>query len=164
MRSILRARSFKSLSSAEARGSCSTISPASSPNSPDGKRIACTVLDERVNPKRLRVATIPFTGGPAAMTFDLPETADLSRPIMDGRSANYVRRMADGRSVACVDTDTRSGVPNLWSRPVRGGPPRPLTNFTSGLIYNFEISPDGGQVACSRGTRSSDVILMTAFR
>jgi len=35
-----------------------------------------------------------------------------------------------------------------------------LTNFKSGLIFAFQMSRDGKQIALSRGTQTDDVILL----
>ena len=45
-----------------------------------------------------------------------------------------------------------------------GGPPKQLTNFTADIIFAFDISRDGKQLALSRGTRSSDVVLISDFK
>lgn len=59
---------------------------------------------------------------------------------------------------------TPSGVSNLWAQPVDGGPARQLTTFTSEHIFWFDYSRDGKQLALSRGTATSDVILIGDFR
>jgi eukaryotic-like serine/threonine-protein kinase len=59
-----------------------------------------------------------------------------------------------------VYIDRRNGVSNLWSKPVKGGPPRQITNFASGLIFDFAISHDGQQLILARGSVNSDVIMI----
>lgn len=130
--------------------------------SPDGKAIACLFLDATLDTARWRVAIIPFAGGLPLKILDLPVTADVGRYNLDGRAAAYVRWVNDGRALAYVDR--KDGVSNIWSQPIDGGQPKALTNFASGWIFNFELSPDGKQIACARGNRSSDVILITDFR
>jgi len=49
-------------------------------------------------------------------------------------------------------------------QPFDGGAPKQLTNFTSDRIFWFDFSRDGKQVALSRGTQTSDVILIRDFR
>jgi hypothetical protein len=39
-----------------------------------------------------------------------------------------------------------------------------LTNFTSDRIFWFDISRDGKQIALSRGTQTSDVVLISNFK
>jgi hypothetical protein len=43
-----------------------------------------------------------------------------------------------------------------------GGPPKQLTNFKDQRIFNFSSSRDGKQLALSRGTINSDVVLIAA--
>jgi Tol biopolymer transport system component len=70
--------------------------------------------------------------------------------------------MTDGRSV--VYSEERDGIANLWSQAVEGGAPRQLTRFNSEKMYSFALSRDGRQFAISRGTSSSDIILIKDFR
>ena len=59
---------------------------------------------------------------------------------------------------------TRNGVSNIWQQKLTGGPPKQITNFESGLIFYFEWSPNGGQLALTRGNLSSDVVLISNFQ
>ncbi|PYS71847.1 MAG: hypothetical protein DMF69_09165, partial [Acidobacteria bacterium] len=136
-----------------------TVSPDISP---DGKSIACVFLDQSLKPARWRVAIISSEGGLPLKVIDLPATTDINRSTMDGRAVTYVRWLSGGQAIAYVDL--QNGASNIWSQPINGGAPKQLTAFSSGLIFNFDISPDGKRIACSRGTRSSDVILITDFR
>jgi hypothetical protein len=45
-----------------------------------------------------------------------------------------------------------------------GGPPKQITNFESGQILDFDWSRDGRQLAVTRGSESSDIILISNFR
>ena len=47
---------------------------------------------------------------------------------------------------------------------IDGGTPKQITNFTRDLIDSFDLSRDGKQIAVSRGTRSSDVVLISGFK
>ena len=42
-----------------------------------------------------------------------------------------------------------------------GGAPKQLTTFKSDLIFVFDLSRDGKLLAVSRGSVSSDVVLIT---
>jgi eukaryotic-like serine/threonine-protein kinase len=118
--------------------------------SPDGKWIACAYRDDPK--KRLKLAVIPFDGGPPAKMFDLPPTANTiwHRWTSDGRYLSYI--------------DTRKGVSNIWAQPVEGGPPKQLTGFKSDLIEQFAWSRDGKQLAFVRSSETSDVVLIKGFR
>ena len=59
---------------------------------------------------------------------------------------------------------TRKGATNVWEQPIAGGPPHPITNFTSGRIFNFSWSRDGKQLLLAKGEDTSDVVLISNFR
>jgi hypothetical protein len=59
---------------------------------------------------------------------------------------------------------TRNGVSNLWAQSIDGSPPKQLTNFTTDRIFGFAFSRDGKQLALSRGTQASDVVLISDFK
>jgi Tol biopolymer transport system component len=114
--------------------------------SPDGQWIACYYWDERPD-TQLGIALVPFEGGQPAKVFALPSS--IVRWAPDGSALTYV--------------DSRSGVSNIWSQPLDGGPPVQLTNFKSDLIFAFEWSRDGRQLACARGIVTSDAVLFSNF-
>jgi Tol biopolymer transport system component len=59
---------------------------------------------------------------------------------------------------------TRNGVSNIWQQNLAGGAPKQITNFESGQIFDFAWSHDGTQLAMTRGSENSDVILISNFR
>jgi len=56
---------------------------------------------------------------------------------------------------------TQNGVSNIWSQPVDGGEPKPLTDFTSGSIYHFAYSLDGTRLFLARGQQIRDAVLIS---
>jgi serine/threonine protein kinase/Tol biopolymer transport system component len=116
--------------------------------SPDGKQIACLYLPQPAGSQT--IAILPSEGGEPIKT--LPFTGPITN----------LRWTVDGR--ALVYGMTRNGVTNLWAQPIDGSAPKQLTNFASERIFNFDFSRDGKQVALSRGTQSSDVVLISNFR
>jgi len=120
--------------------------------SPDGKQVACAYLEDPNVPFKL--AILPFDGGPPSRTFAVP-VAFL------GEETAF-RWAADGRAI--VYGVTSNGVTNLWAQPIDGSPPKQLTNFASDRIFGFDFSRDGKQVALSRGTQTSDVVLISDFK
>lgn len=64
----------------------------------------------------------------------------------------------DGRAINYVALD--NGVADIWRQPIDGGPPVQVTKFETGRIFNFAYSPDGKQLALSRGSLNSDVVLI----
>ena len=113
--------------------------------SPDGKLIACRYRESDLSPFQLGL--IEFATGKTVKTIDIPPTNNILDWSADGRAVLYV--------------DTRGRVSNIWSQPIDGGPPKQLTHFKSELIFVFDLSRDGKQLAVSRGTVSNDVVLIT---
>jgi serine/threonine protein kinase/Tol biopolymer transport system component len=65
---------------------------------------------------------------------------------------------ADGRGLLYMDR--RNG--NIWRQPVAAGAPVQITKFDNEQMYRFAYSSDGKQLALSRGSTISDVVLMTS--
>ena len=63
-------------------------------------------------------------------------------------------------SKAVLYVDNRNGVSNLMSQTLDGRPPKQVTNFTEGTIFNFAWSADGKQLFLARGAINSDVVLI----
>jgi eukaryotic-like serine/threonine-protein kinase len=122
--------------------------------SPDGKRIAYlgsaanTGSPSASQPNRLRV--IAFDSGALLEQFAWPVSAGEPRWAPGGDAVDYVL--------------TRNGVSNIWQQKLAGGASRQITNFESGQIFDFDWSRDGKQLALTRGSESSDVILISNFR
>ena len=125
--------------------------------SPDGKRIMYLASPKppenpgspsASNPYQLKV--IPSDGGADLYKFDWPASASAPRWAPAGDAVEYAL--------------TRNGVANIWQQRLTGGPPKQVTHFDSGEIFDFEWSHDGRQLTLTRGSESSDVILMSNFR
>ena len=126
--------------------------------SPEGKRIAYVAAPETPvgnlsspsgsQPNKLKV--IAFDGGALMHQFDWPASAWRPRWAPRGEAIDYIL--------------TRNGVSNIWQQDLTGGPPKQITHFDSGEIFDFDWSHDGRQLALTRGSESSDVVLMSNFR
>jgi Tol biopolymer transport system component len=117
--------------------------------SPDGTTIAFPYDGETSEPV-VKIGVIPIGGGPLIKSFDIP--SDFNGVI------NSLHWSPDGRSLQYpID---RNGATNLWEQPLSGGPPRQLTRFPSGRIFDFNWSPDGKQMSLSRGETTGDVVLL----
>jgi Tol biopolymer transport system component/DNA-binding winged helix-turn-helix (wHTH) protein len=125
--------------------------------SPDGKRIMYLASPEppenpgspsASSPFQLKV--VPSDGGADLYKFDWPASANAPRWSPAGDAVEYAL--------------TRNGVSNIWRQKLGGGAPKQITNFESGLIFDFDWSHDGRQLALTRGSESSDVILISNFR
>ena len=68
----------------------------------------------------------------------------------------------DGKSFQVIFT--QNGASNIWEQPLAGGPPHPVTNFTSGRIFGFAWSRDGKNLYIARGEIQNDVVLISNFR
>ena len=114
--------------------------------SPDGKTIAYLDSPEGHTP---RVTIMPFAGGPAIKTFDIPK-------------ANTLRWTPDGREI--LFSQREGGIANIWRQPLSGGKPTQVTRFNSDQIWDFDLSRDGSQIALSHGRSDSDVMLIRDVR
>jgi Tol biopolymer transport system component len=117
--------------------------------SPNGKTIAFIL---RRGGNQNRIALVSFDGGEIIKTFDAaPET----NPLSNNQNLQWT---LDGRSIYYIALN--NGVSNIWRQPIDGSPPTQVTQFTTGRIFNFAYSPDGKQLALSRGSLDSDVVLI----
>jgi eukaryotic-like serine/threonine-protein kinase len=117
--------------------------------SPDGKWIACSYQELTPVPV-LKLAVIPAAGGAPVTVFVRPIGAGKMHWSPDQKSIQYLL--------------TRRGATNVWEQALAGGPPRPVTDFTSGHIFDFAWSRDGKQLLLAKGEQTSDVLLISNFR
>jgi Tol biopolymer transport system component len=64
---------------------------------------------------------------------------------------------------AVVYISQQKGTTNIWVQPLDGRPPRQLTDFPNGDVYNFAYSPDGSKLYLARGFQIRDAILISGF-
>jgi serine/threonine protein kinase len=126
-----------------------TTNPTVSPN---GNLVACWYRDDQPN-TLTKVAIIPFAGGDPVKVLNVPSSVTINAGL---------RWTPDSRALTYIDTI--NGVSNIWSLPVDGGTPKQLTEFKTDQIFWFDFSRDGKQLVLSRGTQTSDVILIKDFR
>jgi hypothetical protein len=68
---------------------------------------------------------------------------------------------ADGKTVFAIDPkDPR----NILAQPMDGSTPTPVTRFTDKEIFDLSLSPDGKQLAITRVSRVSDVVLIKGLK
>jgi TolB protein len=114
--------------------------------SPDGKWIAVYFFDDTVN--RFEIAIVPTEGGePTRLSYQVDAAFGWSP---DSKAVLYV--------------DNRNGVSNLMRQTLDGHPPKQVTNFTEGTIFNFAWSADGKQLFLARGAVNSDVVLINSVK
>jgi len=116
--------------------------------STDGSRISYFFMAD----DRWRFGIISTEGGPMLQRLDVPVTLKESPTSWspDDRSLIYISTVGDGG--------------NLWSLPLNGSTATPHTKFTSQLVSDFSLSPDGKQLAVSRTSRTSDAVLISNAR
>jgi Tol biopolymer transport system component len=115
--------------------------------SPDGKWIACWEGEHETR----TLDILPFAGGQPGKRFPAPTSLE-NWPI---------RWTPDSRAITFLNN--MNGVDNIWEQPLAGGPPRPVTHFTSDRIFWFDWSRDG-RLALSRGTDTTDAVLIKNFQ
>ncbi|MFL6374993.1 MAG: hypothetical protein ACJ73D_10025 [Pyrinomonadaceae bacterium] len=123
--------------------------------SPDGKSIACFYRESERSGSPWRILILPFEGGNAVKTFD----ASVQDPYPLEASIGWT---PDGKALTYV-TST-GGIPNLWSQSIDGGPPKRMTDFKENGVWRYAFSRDNKQVAFSRGSWTSDVVLFKDFK
>jgi Tol biopolymer transport system component/DNA-binding winged helix-turn-helix (wHTH) protein len=120
--------------------------------SPDGRFLAFPYDQERPKPLS-KLAMVSAQTGETVMTYDAPGgiyRESCLRWSPDGKVLQYLL--------------TKGDVTNVWDQPLSGGPPRQLTKFTSGRIFDFNWTTDGKKLLLSRGEVSSDVVLLGNLR
>lgn len=118
-----------------------TVQPAVSP---DGKQIACVYWDEQLS-SPIGIGVMPFDGSAPIKVVNVP--------------AGEVHWTADSSALCYINN--RGGVSNIFMQPLAGGLPKPLTDFKSDMIFHFDWSRDGKQLALSRGIATADVVLIS---
>ncbi len=114
--------------------------------SPDGKFLAYRLSANP--PERSGIVVVTADRLKPVRTFDLPTTA-----------GGLIRWAQGGTAITFVDD--RSGASEIWSQPLSGQRARQLTDFREGRIFSFNWSPDGKNLVVTRGSKASDVVLLS---
>ncbi len=117
--------------------------------SPDGTLITFAYQEGSPVPVG-KLGVAPAAGGAARFVATVPIGGRFLHWSPSGKTIQY--RL------------TRNGASNIWEQPLSGAAPRQITNFTSGLIFDFAWTLDGKQLLLARGNETSDVILISNFR
>lgn len=119
--------------------------------SPDGRMIAFGFYDQEEKAKSpWKIGVISIEGGERLHVFAVDALRIIAHWAPDSRALYY---MKNARSFT-----------NLWLHPLRGGPPRQVTNFKTEHLANFAWSPDGKHLAFARGSFRSDAFLVSNFK
>jgi Tol biopolymer transport system component len=119
--------------------------------SPDGKWIAAFYDDRRLSTQTFptNIGIISSEGGVPSKVIPIPLSVLLSgglRWSVGGKELFYINRAKDGD--------------NIWAQPTNGSPPHQVTHLQGMDLFTFDWSPDGKQLAFSRGVHASDVMLV----
>ncbi len=104
--------------------------------SPDGQHLACFVQGG--------LGILPVTGGAPTRIFPAAGAEPPIRWTSDGKSI-VVKGSRDGRNVVSL-------------QPLDGTSRRAVTDFPQGLIYSFDVTPDGQSIIASYGVHSIDAV------
>jgi eukaryotic-like serine/threonine-protein kinase len=99
--------------------------------------------------RRDDLVAAPVQGGAPAFSFEVP---------VGGGAQGLPQWAPDGHGVDFVLT--RGGATNIWRQPVPSGTLKQITNFPNGIIRSFNWSPDGKTLFLTRGSQTSDIILL----
>lgn len=125
---------------------------------PQGKMVAFWVYTGDETSKERHIAmgirALPGETRTAPRVIEVPPTTDFEVNL---------QWSANGEAVFYVDS--RGGVSNIWSQPLDGGQPEQKTFFTTGRILSFAYSsPDGTQLALTRGAVDGEVVVSTSLK
>ena len=112
--------------------------------SPDGKWISSFEVAEADH--KLQIRMDPTAGGK-------PTHVDA-----DSRMNSVPMFAPDGKSLVYIVRER--GVDNLWKQALDGKDRKAVTSFTKDLIFRYEYSLDGKQIAIERGNRDSDAFIL----
>jgi Tol biopolymer transport system component len=123
--------------------------------SPDGQEVAYTYWNEEATPQQLGREIISLHGAQKGQQFEIPTSAVGSHVSV------LIKWASDGQALTYINN--QDGISNIWRLPLDGALPQQLTDFKEDSIFWFDWSRDGEWLACSRGTITSDAILISDF-
>ncbi len=112
----------------------------------DGKLVAYLITEKG---KPLKLGIISIDGGVPLKTLELPATTNMRAGITWNKTGNGI-----------LFVNTLGTTSNVWTQPVDGAKPTPLTNFKEFQIAQFALNPEGNRLAIARGSRNRAVVLI----
>jgi serine/threonine protein kinase/Tol biopolymer transport system component len=116
--------------------------------SPDAKQLVEAFYPQEQHTGRLGIRPLESDAAPVPLDIVVPVVMNFWIPpvyFMDGKNVTFVDPKLTNVFVMQLDGDKR----------------RPITKFAADTIFSYALSPDGKRIALSRGTISTDVVLMT---
>ena len=127
----------------------------------DGRGLAVIAPESGMPTNQIWHVSYP-DGEVRKITYDVNNYSQLS---LTADSSALVTVQTEGASSVWVSPQGNTGgVSNIWSLPLDGGKPVQLTDFKTDQNFWYAFSRDGKQLALSRGTETSDAILIRDFR
>jgi Tol biopolymer transport system component len=124
-----------------------SISPAISR---DGKLVAYFIIEKG---KPVKLGIISIDGGAPVKTIELPTTTNSDAGIAWNKSGNGI-----------LFVNTLGTTSNVWTQPINGAKPTPLTTFKEFQIAAFALNAQGTRLAIARGSRNRDIVLIKNIR
>ncbi len=118
--------------------------------SPDNKRVAYFIREKA---KPLKIGIISTEGGEPGKTFELPSTTKFQAGLAWNKTGDEI-----------FFVNTLGTTSNVWTQPLDGTKPNPLTDFKEFQIANFALNAEGNRLAIARGSRNRNVVLIKNMR
>ena len=116
----------------------------------DGKLVAYFIREKG---QPLKLGIISIDGGAPLKSFELPTTANSDAGIAWNKTDKGI-----------LFVNTLGTTSNVWTQPLDGTKPAPLTAFKEFQIAAFALNADGSRLAIARGSRNRDVVLIKNLR
>ena len=128
--------------------------------SPEGSSVAGFYSPDPAKPPK--IAIVGLQGGEVRSLYDVPNEV-----VWEGDGGHKLEWTRDGRDI--LYQVRREEIPSLWAQPVDAPgapamPPKRIATFPQeSHIWAFSVSPDGKQIAYSRGQDVTDAVLISHF-
>jgi len=116
----------------------------------DGKLVAYFIREKG---KPLTLGIMSIDGGAPLKSVELPATVNSEAGLAWNKTGNGV-----------LFVNTVGTTSNIWTQPLDGTKPTPLTSFKEFQIAAFALNPQGNRLAIARGSRNRDVVLIKNLR
>lgn len=116
----------------------------------EGKLVAYFIREKG---KPLQLGIISINGGAPLKTFELPSTTNADAGIAWNKTGNGI-----------LFVNTLGTTSNIWTQPLDGSKPTPLTAFREFQIASFALNAEGNRLAIARGSRNRDIVLIKNLR